>query len=847
MSGISNRVFLDTIFGENSSYAHITDFYDDPGNIAEWRRGMCWAGGAASEYECQPGSNQYFTISLFNRDPQQPHRSLRRKALFHSTHCIVADDVCEKLPIEQVQRLPAPSWKLETSPGNQQWGWCLQQPEQDRGRVENLLDGLVALGLAPDGTDPGMKGVTRYVRMPEGYNRKAKHLDAQNQGFDCQMVEWHPDRKVTMEDLAKPFGVDLDAPRNETDGSLVAVYGDGIELAEHHGALQHLDVRGQIRTGVFSVVCPWVDEHTGRDDSGTAVMLFQNNRVGFKCHHGHCQHRTWADVIDALPKDWMHQGLEGGQPVNSLPVQQDLTELTLEELARRAATLSVEDIEGQREVLQAARRLGSLEQNYIRTAVVESGSMTAKAFDAALKEVKRDAREARVQAETSLPDGGGCRYVFVAEQNAFWDLRGKVFISREGYNGMYGATAALAEEETPAQQLLSWCPKATRLTYHPGVEGDTVTILNGVEVVNTWSPGDVQPHYEADPGPWLRHAELLVPNRFERETLMDWMAWTVQNQDQKSNWQVLLAGYQGSGKDSLFLPFKRIIGQDNTIEIPAERLLEDYEDYLKSKLLMVHEIQNFERDRVQNKLKRILASTAGGRIPEQISIRNFGAKPTKAPNLVQTIFMSNHRESALQVARDDRRIFAIWSDLNPEESSEEWERYFVDLHKWLHWNGPTGQEHPQGYGIEVVCAYLLDRDVSGFNPYSRAPDTEYKRHLKKHSRTSIEMIVEEAVEDRVGPTRFDLVNATVFQEWIEKKRKERFSIKRLTNVMSKLGYVVFHDHGKVKGSQRVESHRYWAVRRIEEWKGQSRRQRIDAWVKHGVKHNLFDDEPPPTW
>ena len=848
MHEISNVVFLQTIFGQNYPYAHITDFYDDPGNIADWRRGICWAGGAASEYECSPGTNQYFTISIFKRHPQVPHRSFRRKSLFLATYCIVADDVHEKIDSQQIKRLPEPTWKLETSPGNEQWGWALQEPEQDRSKVENLLDGLVALGLAPDGKDPGMKGATRYVRLPEGYNRKAKNLSPDNVGFKCRLTEWNPERKTSMEDLAQPFGIDLSAARSETNGTLVELAdGDGLDLSEHHAALKYLDIRGQIKTGHFATVCPWLEQHTGRDPSGTAVILLAGHRVGFKCHHGHCEHRTWADVLAVLPPDWMLEDMPapGGEPTESLPLEQDLSELSLEELARRASTLSSEDLEGQREVLRATRRLGSLEQNYIRNAMTDSSVMSASGFDKALKEVIREARQARSQTENSLPAGEGSRYVFVGEQNAFWDLRGQVFISREGYNGMYGATAELAEEETPAQQLLQWCPKATRLTYHPGANSG-VTTLSGVEVVNMWQAGPVCPHYEADPGPWLQHVELLVPNKFERETLLDWLAWTVQHQDQKSNWQILLAGYQGSGKDTLFLPLKRIIGQDNTIEIPAERLLEEFEDYLKSKLLIVQEVENFEKAKVQNKLKRILASTAGGRIPEQISIRNFGSKPTKAPNLVQTIFMSNHRESALQVARDDRRIFAIWSEFQPDDS-KEWEKYFIELHQWLHWNGSTGEEHPQGYGIEIVCAYLLDRDVSGFNPYSRAPETEYKRHLKKYSRTNTEMIVEEAVEDRVGPTRFDLVNATVLQEWIEKRRKETTSIKQLTKTMSRLGYQVFHDKGKVKGSQKVESHRYWAVRRMEEWKAQSPRQRIDAWVKHGVKHNLFDDEPPPSW
>ena len=82
------------------------------------------------------------------------------------------DDVKEKLNLEEVNRLPAPSW-VETSKGSEQWGYILTEPCTERHQVENLLDGLVANGLAPDGRDPGMKGVTRYVRLPDGYNTKS--------------------------------------------------------------------------------------------------------------------------------------------------------------------------------------------------------------------------------------------------------------------------------------------------------------------------------------------------------------------------------------------------------------------------------------------------------------------------------------------------------------------------------------------------------------------------------------------------------------------------------------------------------------------------------------------------
>ena len=207
MIQITNDTFLRTLFGDDHIYAHVTSFTDDPSNIASDRRGICWAGGYYHNTYLQPGSNQYYTISTFYGD--KDGRSKRRKALFRCTHVIVADDVEEKLPVANVMRLPHPTFKLETSPGSQQWGWVLNTPETDRSKVENLLDGLVAKGLAPDGVDPGMKGVTRYVRLPEGYNTKSSRVRA-NFGTppQCRMLEWNPEIRVSMEDLAGPLEIE---------------------------------------------------------------------------------------------------------------------------------------------------------------------------------------------------------------------------------------------------------------------------------------------------------------------------------------------------------------------------------------------------------------------------------------------------------------------------------------------------------------------------------------------------------------------------------------------------------------------------------------------------------------
>ena len=299
---VTPDAFLQAIFGEFAQYAHVTAFPDDPSDIGKDDRGRCWAGRWYKNWPniIQVGWNAYFTISLFHPvEEVGGFRAVRWRDHFVGMHVVVLDDVgTAKIDPRMLALLPEPSWKLETSPGNYQWGYILLIAEGSRVRSDAVLDGLVQQGLAPDGVDPGMRGVTRYVRIPGAWNTKAKYRDVEGNPFQTRLVEWHPDRLFALEDLAEPFGIDLAGlvdHGNGVIGGMAAAWPEESPVmqwvAEHHLG----DKRGT--DGQYHIVCPWVEEHSDGDDSGTWVITHDDGTLGFKCHHGHCQHRTGGDFL----------------------------------------------------------------------------------------------------------------------------------------------------------------------------------------------------------------------------------------------------------------------------------------------------------------------------------------------------------------------------------------------------------------------------------------------------------------------------------------------------------------------------------------------------------------------
>lgn len=289
---VTNEQFLQAIFGEQYHYAHVTSFSCDPSAIPTGESGRCWGGGYYKDTSLQPGANQFYTVSLFA--PDESGKANRRRQNFSACHVIALDDVREKLPLDQVQQLPPPSIVLKSSLHSEQWFYLLVQPEINPDRIDNLHEGLIANGLAPDGKDPGQKGVTRYVRLPEGVNTKARRI-AENGGTppQCEVTEWHPERRYTLEQLAEPFGVDLDAPRQGKAAEGAAALPDHPLL--HTPAIT---VKQQRSAGRFEITCPWVDEHTGGADDGAAFFTNEDGSLGFKCHHGACEGRRGGDLLD---------------------------------------------------------------------------------------------------------------------------------------------------------------------------------------------------------------------------------------------------------------------------------------------------------------------------------------------------------------------------------------------------------------------------------------------------------------------------------------------------------------------------------------------------------------------
>jgi hypothetical protein len=274
--------------------------------------------------------NNYATISSFHVETDG--KFYRRKDNFVRLYAIMIDDVGTKIPLSSIVRVPGfvPSSVLETSPGNMQVTYFLREWNLSHVQASELIKRLVEK-LVPEGTDPGMMGVTRVLRLPVGSNGKEKYRQ-NGELWRTRLRYWRPER-YSVSEVCDRYGIH--------GSEVVGRIWDYHDLATHTPPDDEVRRRSEVYDDVFKtmrymgrvtragkrwthITCPWVDEHTGRTNSGAALIAPErgnNWHGGFKCHHGHCQSRDINDVHDwlcdevARAADRVRGPFIGGDPV----------------------------------------------------------------------------------------------------------------------------------------------------------------------------------------------------------------------------------------------------------------------------------------------------------------------------------------------------------------------------------------------------------------------------------------------------------------------------------------------------------------------------------------------------
>jgi hypothetical protein len=294
---ISNADFIESVFGEviGTERPVVVSFAGNPSTVGKgaWF-GKPWI---ADKTLLSGDHNNYTSFATFRPDDEGKYR--RQKKQFAALRAVMLDDIGVKVPPDRISL--APSWIIETSKDNYQYGYMLSEPLKDSAEADRLLTAIIEAGL----TDPGANGpCSRIGRLPVAIN--GKYTDDSGAVWHCKLTDWQPERRYSVQEIVDGLQIELKETSQQRrmqrrKGSFATdqPQDDDVHIprADENPVIAALKASGRYKQplgdGKHDITCPWAHEHTNQVDQGTAYFEPSESYPlgGFKCLHGHCADR----------------------------------------------------------------------------------------------------------------------------------------------------------------------------------------------------------------------------------------------------------------------------------------------------------------------------------------------------------------------------------------------------------------------------------------------------------------------------------------------------------------------------------------------------------------------------
>lgn len=254
--------------------------------------------------------------------------------------------------------------------------------------------------------------------------------------------------------------------------------------------------------------------------------------------------------------------------------------------------------------------------------------------------------------------------------------------------------------------------RSTKLCYRPDVAGRMVTEKNS-SAINLHTPTMIKSK-RGDIKPFLDFIDYLLPNREERDTLLDWCTTLIAHPEIRMDYGLLMVSEtQGIGKTTLGSKILGPLVGTQNISFPSEKMItnSDFNEWLANKrLIIVNEIYSGHSWKAYNALKSIITD-------ETVDVNIKFMRPYTIENWSHTYACSNSLR-ALKMESSDRRWFY------PEITERPWPKEkFLAFNQWL-----------MGGGLSIIKAWAEDRKT-WVKRGERAPMTGRKKELIEGSRT----------------------------------------------------------------------------------------------------------------
>lgn len=324
-------------------------------------------------------------------------------------------------------------------------------------------------------------------------------------------------------------------------------------------------------------------------------------------------------------------------------------------------------------------------------------------------------------------------------------------------------------------------PKVDHIRFIPTrAYGEVILDDLGRKGINTYKPMVITQR-PGDVSPFLNHIAAMLPDPNDQRILLEYLAHNVKYPGYKIPWAPVIQSVEGAGKGVLKLIMGHCIGRTYTYFPDAHNLKESgakFNAWMRNKLfILADEIKVDDRRDMIEVLKPMISE-------ETIEIQGKGQNQDIEDNYSNWLFFTNWKD-AIPVNRNGRRFAIFYSALQSVDDLLRRgmdDHYFKCLYGWL--KGEGDYEH----GASIVAHYLLNYPIERGAIPMRAPDTSSTVEAVRLSRSPLENLVIEAVQDSVQGFRGGYVSSLAVMARYKAVAGKSVSEGVIEQVLTGMGY-----------------------------------------------------------
>ena len=264
--------------------------------------------------------------------------------------------------------------------------------------------------------------------------------------------------------------------------------------------------------------------------------------------------------------------------------------------------------------------------------------------------------------------------------------------------------------------------------------------------LNIYKPCNIDAR-EGDVSIWTNHLSKIIPDPNDRKMFEDYFAHCIKYPGYKIQYAPLLQSAEGIGKSAFVEIMSHALGSMYVYRPKAGELVSSgnkFNAWMRAKLMiMVDEIKVDERRELIEILKPMITDN-------RIEIQSKGVDQEMEDNMANWLFFSNYKD-AIPINKNGRRYAIFFSSMQSERDILQAgmdKPYFDRFWTWLRKEG----------GLQAVTHYYMHYNITEGDIPVRAPRTSSYNEALRISRSPVEVIIQDAIEDGITGFRSGFVS-----------------------------------------------------------------------------------------